>query len=69
MAEVFCESDGNLGKPEALEDAQPPLEPHSKDSAIDSPLRHGDMHVGLTFHIPMTQEMTLQDLPSQLDFD
>lgn len=27
------------------------------------------MHVGPAFHIPMTQEKSLHDLPSQLDFD
>ena len=35
----------------------------------DSPSQPGDSHVGPAFHIPMTQEKSLQDLPSQLDFD
>jgi hypothetical protein len=29
----------------------------------------GDVDVGPVFHIPMTQARSLEDLPSQLDFD
>ena len=51
---------------DASDDVEPPVEPHGAD---DSPSQHGDMHVGPAFHIPMTQEKTLLDLPNQLDFD
>ena len=37
------------------EDVQPSVEPHVP-------------HVGPAFHIPMTQEKSLEDLPSQMDF-
>ena len=37
--------------------------------ATDVPSQAPDSHVGPAFHIPMTQEKSLQDLPSQLDFD
>lgn len=47
-------------------DVEPPVEPHA---AEDSPSHPGDVEVGPAFHIPMTQEKTLLDLPSQLDFD
>ena len=51
---------------EATDVVKPLVEPHSAD---DSPSDHGDAHVGPAFHIPMTQEKTLLDLPSQCDFD
>ena len=51
---------------DATEDVQPPVDPHP---ANDSPSIPADLHVGPMFHIPMTQEKTLQDLPSQLDCD
>ena len=41
--------------------------PHN--GTINSPSTHGDAQVGPAFHIPMTQERNVQDLPSQLDFD
>ena len=47
-------------------DVEPPEEPHAADN---SPSQPGDVEVGPAFHIPMTQEKTLLDLPSQLDFD
>jgi len=37
--------------------------------AKDSSSHAKDSHIGPAFHIPMTQEKSLQDLPSQLDFD
>jgi hypothetical protein len=57
--ESYKEADGE-------QDVQPPKEPHT---AMDSPTVAGDVHVEPVFHIPMTQEKTLQELPSQLDFD
>ena len=42
------------------------VEPHGADV---SPSQHEDVQVGPAFHIPMTQEKTLHDLPSQLDID
>ena len=48
--------------PSASDGVEPPLDanpPHDEDS----------IHVGPAFHIPMTQEKSLQDLPSQIDFD
>jgi hypothetical protein len=35
----------------------------------DSSSQAKDSHVGPAFHIPMTQDKSLHDLPSQLDFD
>ena len=48
------------------QDAQPPKEPHT---TLDSPPAPGDVPVEPVFHIAMTQEKTLQELPNQLDFD
>ena len=47
-------------------DHEPPL---GARPANDSPSTHETEHAGPAFHIPMTQEKSLQDLPSQLDFD
>lgn len=48
------------------EGVEEPVESQVPDG---SPSTHGDGHVGPAFHIPMTQEKTLLELPSQLDFD
>ena len=37
--------------------------------AKDVPSQGKDSHVGPAFHIPMTQDKSLEGLPSQLDFD
>jgi hypothetical protein len=52
--------------PDATDGAETPVEPRVAD---DSPSQPADVHVGPAFHIPMTQEKTLLDLPSQLDFE
>ena len=48
------------------EDVDPPLD---AGAANVSPSIQGDSHVGPVFHIPMTQEKSLEDLPSHMDFD
>lgn len=58
------ESSGLLGNAEASEVEQPP--PQSTCVSIDSPCTPEAMPA---FVIPMTQEKTLEDLPSQMDFD
>ena len=60
---------GTLGKGGASEDVQRPLEAPSEDDARHSPFLHGVQPVGPAFHIPMTQSKSLEDLPSQLDFE
>lgn len=60
---------GTLGKAGASEDVQRPLEAPSQDDARHSPFPHGVEPVGPAFHIPMTQSKSLEDLPSQLDFE
>lgn len=58
----------NPSIPEASEVVRPVVEPESKLMANDSP--SADVgHVGPAWHIPMTQERSLEDLPSQLDLD
>ena len=47
-------------------DVQPPRGPHT---AVDSASEPGDVHVEPVFEIRMTQDRTLQELPSQLDFE
>lgn len=47
---------------DATDDVHPPVSPHSASI-------HGDVHAGPAFDIPMTQGKSLEDLPSQLDFD
>lgn len=56
-------SKGTFGK------AGAPVEPPSVDNARHSPVTHGSAHVGPAFDIPMTQGPSLEDLPSQLDFE
>ena len=51
---------------DAVDVDEPVVEPTVAD---DSPSQHGDVQVGPAFHIPMTQDKTLLDLPNQLDFD
>jgi hypothetical protein len=51
--------------PEGSEFGHSPVRAASKDS----PSQAQDSHVGPAFHIPMTQEKSLEDLPSQMDFD
>jgi hypothetical protein len=48
------------------QDVQPPKGPLT---GVDSPPVPGHVHVEPVFHIPMTQDKTLQELPSQLDFE
>jgi len=48
---------------------QPEVEPESKENAEDAPYTDADAHIGPTWHIPMTEENSLQNLPSQLDLD
>jgi hypothetical protein len=50
---------------EGSEFVESPVDAASKDS----PSPAGESHVGPAFHIPMTQEKSLEDLPSQMDFD
>ena len=50
----------NSSIPQAAEVAQPSVEPESRDVGV---------HAGPAWHIPMTQERSLQDLPSQMDLD
>lgn len=49
-----------------LQDEQPPNRPPLEG---DSPSILKELHVEPVIHIPMTQEKSLQELPSQLDFD
>ena len=51
---------------EDWEDVDPPLDAGATNV---SPSIHGDSHVGPAFHIPMTQEKSLEDLPSQMNFE
>lgn len=60
---------GTLGKAYGSEDVQRPLEAPSQADARHSPLPHGVEPVGPAFHIPMTQSKSLEELPSQLDFE
>ena len=50
---------------EGSEHVEEQVDAASKDPPSDA----CDSDVGHAFHIPMTQEKSLQDLPSQLDFD
>lgn len=54
--------------PEASEAVRPLVEPESSHMANDPPSIDAGP-VGPAWHIPMTQERTLQDLPSQLDLE
>jgi hypothetical protein len=57
--ESYKEADG-------AQDVQAPKGPLA---AVDSPPVPSDVHVEPVFHIPMTQDKTLEELPSQLDFE
>lgn len=48
--------------PDGSDGVQPPLVAHPAND-------EDSIHVGPAFNIPMTQEKSLEDLPSQLDFD
>lgn len=63
----FREHADNLGNAEASEVEHTP--PHTAHVTTDSPSTDGGTQVGPAFHIPMTQDKTLEDLPSQLYFD
>ena len=67
VQESFRESSANLGNAEASEVDQPP--PQTTPVTIDSPSTPAGSQTIPAFVIPMTQEKTLQDLPSQMDFD
>ena len=58
-----------VGRPTAAEVAQPLLEPECGQNAQKSPSADPVVNVGPAWQIPMTQEGSLQDLPSQLDLD
>ena len=45
------------------------VETHSVVDGKESQRMPGDVDVEPAFHIPMTQAKSLEDLPSQLDFD
>jgi hypothetical protein len=65
-------SDGicNVGTSEASGVEQPAVDPESKENAGNAPSSGADAHIGPAWlNIPMTQEKSLQDLPSQLDLD
>ena len=59
----------NFSMPLVPIDVQPSVEPQSKHDVEDFPSTYVDVHVGPTWHISMTQERYLQDLPNQLDLD
>ena len=59
----------NVSTPRTSGVVQPSMEPESKENAQDAPSTDADAHMGSAWHIPMTQEKSLQDLPSQLDLD
>lgn len=67
VQESFRESTDNLGVADASEAEQPP--PHSPHGTSDSTSTPTDSQAVPAFVIPMTQEKTLQELPSQLDFE
>ena len=51
------------------EHVPPSVEPQSAVNGKDSQRVPGNVDVEPAFHIPMTQTKSLEDLPSQLDFD
>lgn len=65
--ESFRESSANLANADASEVEQPP--PVSPHATIDSTSTPGDSQAIPAFHIPMTQAKSLEELPSQLDFE
>lgn len=57
-------------KPSKVSDVEEDVHrPLAANPATVSPPEPNDHNVGPAFHIPMTQEKSLEDLPSQLDFD
>ena len=67
VQESCRESSAIPGNAEASEVPQPP--PDSTHAAIDFSSTPGGSQAIPAFHIPMTQERTLEGLPSQMDFD
>lgn len=67
VQESFRESCANLGNADRSEVDQPP--PQSTPATMDSPSTPVGLQAIPSFVIPMTQEKTLEDLPSQMDFD
>lgn len=66
-----CEPDNvcNVGTPQASEVVTPEVEPESKESAEDPHSGDADARSEPAWDIPMTQDKSLQELPSQLDLD
>ena len=64
VQESCRESSANVGNADASEDEQPP--PQTTRGTMDSPCTPEAMPA---FVIPMTQDKTLEELPSQLDFE
>ena len=70
QAEVNLGLDTGVADGCKVADAADVVEPGVAPTVTDdSPSQREDVDVGPAFHIPMTQEKTLGDLPSQLDFD
>ena len=67
LQESFRESSANLVNAEASEVDQPP--PQTPCATQGSPSPPAPSQAIPVFVIPMTQEKTLESLPSQLDFD
>lgn len=59
---------GTSAKATGSEEVIPLVEPHSVVLEESQRMR-GDVYVGPAFHIPMTQAKSLEELPSQVDFD
>ena len=57
----------NLGVADASPIGSPP--PHSPNATMASTSTPGDSQAIPAFHIPMTQGKTLEELPSQIDFE
>lgn len=58
-----------VGKAVTPDDVQRPVEPPAAEDARHYPRSHGVDDVVPAFDIPMTQGKSLEDLPSQLDFE
>lgn len=59
---------GTSAKAAGSEEVIPSVEAHSV-VVEESQRMRGDVYVGPAFHIPMTQAKSLEELPSQVDFD
>jgi hypothetical protein len=60
---------GSSAKAAVTEHVVPSVEPHFAVEGKESRRMPSEVDVEPVFHIPMTQARSLEDLPSQLDFD